>query len=128
MPINNQELIRKISEAFVKGDIEYFKTYLTDDIKWNILGTNPIIGKKAVLEVYNMSELESFPVSVIKNIVANGNYVVVESTGKATTKNGKPYYQSYCDVFRFSGDQLQEITTYLDTALSKKAFGDKQDL
>ena len=55
-------------------------------------------------------------------MVAEGNCVVVESTGKGKTKNGKPYNQKYCDVFQFSGEKLQEITTYLDTALSNEAI------
>ena len=53
-----------------------------------------------------------------KNIIAEGDHVVIESTGKATTRNGKPYDQTYCDVFKFYEGKLQEINTYLDTALS----------
>ena len=109
-----------ISEEFAKGNLEFSATYLADDIKWNILGEKPIVGKEQVLEVSKMSQLESFPVITIKNIVAEGDYVVIESTGKATTKNGKPYDQTYCDVFRFTKEKLIEITTYLDTALSNE--------
>jgi ketosteroid isomerase-like protein len=68
-----------------------------------------------------MVQLESFPVITIKNIVAEGNYVVVESTGVAKTKEGKPYNQTYCEVFRFINNKVQEITTYLDTAVSNEA-------
>ena len=50
--------------------------------------------------------------------------MVVESTGEAKTKIEKPYNQMYCDIFRFSGEKLQEITTYLDTALSNEAPSD----
>jgi uncharacterized protein len=112
--------IKQISEAFAKGDIEFSAAYLADDVKWNILGNNPIIGKVEVLEVSKMLQLESFPIITIKNIVTEGNYVIIESTGKATTKKGKPYNQTYCDVFRFNNEILQEITTYLDTALSNE--------
>ncbi len=111
---------REISEQFAKGNLEFSATYLADDIKWNILGDSPIIGKEQVLEVSKMLQLESFPVITIKNIVAEGEYVVIESTGKATTKNGKPYNQTYCDFFKFNEGKLIEITTYLDTALSNK--------
>ena len=114
----NIELQKKISEEFAKGNLEFAKAYLVDDIKWNILGISPIVGKDEVLEVSKMLQLESFPVITIKNIVAEGNYVVVESSGKAKTINGNPYNQTYCDVFRFDEEKLQEITTYLDTALS----------
>jgi len=122
MTTKNQQLFKEISEEFAKGNLQFCSTYLADEIKWNILGNNPIIGKEEVIEVSKMLQLQSFPVITIKNIVAEGNCVVVESTGEARTKSGKPYNQMYCDVFRFSDEKLQEITTYLDTALSKEAL------
>jgi uncharacterized protein len=116
----NNQLLKKISEEFAKGNLEFAEAYLADDVKWNILGSSPIIGKNQVLETSKMLELESFPVITIKNIVAEGDYVVIESTGKAKTKSRKPYNQTYCDVFRFKDETLYEITTYLDTALSNE--------
>jgi len=120
MKTTNNQLLIKISEEFAKGNLVFAGAYLADDVKWNILGENSIIGKEEVLEVSKMLQLESFPVITIKNIVAEGGYVVIESTGKATTRNGKPYNQTYCDVFKFNEGKLKEITTYLDTALSNE--------
>lgn len=117
----DKQLQKKISEEFAKGNLDFTAEYLADNVKWNILGDSPIIGRAEVLEVSKMLQLQSFPIITIKNIVAEGNYVVVESTGEAKTTNGKQYNQTYCDVFRFGDDKLQEITTYLDTALSKEA-------
>lgn len=71
-----------------------------------------------MLEVSRMLQPERFPVISIRNVIAAGSCVVVESTGQATAKTGRPYNQACCDIFRFMGDQIQEITTYLDTALS----------
>ena len=116
----NNQLLKKISEEFAKGNLEFAEVYLADDIKWNILGERPVIGKNQVLEVSKMLQLESFPVITIKNIVAEGDYVVIENSGDAKTKSGKPYNQTYCDVFKFKGEMLHEITTYLDTALSNE--------
>jgi ketosteroid isomerase-like protein len=110
---------KTISTEFAKGNMAFVSPYLADDIQWKILGEDPIVGKDQVLEVSKMLQLESFPVITVKNVISEGNLVVVESTGKATTKEGKPYNQSYCDIFRFVGEQLQEVTTYLDTALSR---------
>lgn len=73
-----------------------------------------------MLEASKMLQLESFPVITIKNIVAEGDYVVIESTGEAKTKSVKPYNQKYGDVFKFKGKTLYKITTYLDTALNKE--------
>jgi uncharacterized protein len=114
--------VKGISEEFAKGNLEFSAAYLAEDVKWNILGINPVIGKAQVLEVAKMAHLESFPVITIKNILGEGNYVVIESTGKAMTRNGKPYNQTYCDIFYFENEKITEITTYFDTALSKEIF------
>jgi ketosteroid isomerase-like protein len=113
---------KEICEEFAKGNLDFSAIYLAEDIKWNILGNSPILGKVQVLEVSKMLQLESFPVITIKNIVTEGDYVIVESTGEAKTKNGKPYNQTYCDVFRFNEGKLQEINAYLDTALSNESL------
>lgn len=116
-------LLKKIAEEFAKGDVGFCLPYLAGNMKWNVLGERTIEGKELVLEASRMQQLEAFPAITIKNVVADGDHVVVESTGKAKTKSGKPYDQTYCEVFRFKGEQLQEITTYLDTELSKQALG-----
>jgi len=83
--VNNKPLLRTIREEFAKGNLIFFG-YFADDIKWNILADTLIIGKEQVLEVSKMLQLESFPVITIKNVVAEGNFAVVESTRKASTK------------------------------------------
>ena len=120
----NDELLKRISEEFAKGNLRFSEAYLAEDIKWNILGEDTILGKEQVLEVSKMAQLQSYPVIKIKNIISEGNYVVIESTGEAKTIEGKPYNQVYCEVYRFDNEKLQEITTYLDTALSRQAPGD----
>lgn len=118
------ELQKKISEEFVRGNFDFSSTHMADDARWNILGTAPIIGRERIAEAFKMEQLQSFPLVKIKTIIAEGQYVVTESTGEAKAKNGKPYNQSYCEVFRFADGQLQEITTYLDTALSRDVLSD----
>jgi uncharacterized protein len=118
--MNNKDLFIEISMAFSRGDISYLKDQLAENVQWNILGFEPIKGKANVLETLKMTELESFPEITVKNIISDGKYVVIESNGKARTKQGKPYNQTYCDVFKFENEKLQEINTYLDTALSKE--------
>lgn len=120
MPVDTKRL-KDISEQFAKGNMDFVKPFLADDVRWNILGSGTVVGKEQVLEVNRMAELERFPTITIKNVVGEGDFVVVESTGEARTKSGKPYNQTYCEVFRFTNGELQEITTYLDTALSVEA-------
>ncbi len=112
-----------VSEAFAKGDLKTIQPFLADNITWNILGESPVTGKDEVIGVLRMSQLQSFPDITVKSVVNDGSVVVIESAGKATTTGGKPYNQTYCDIYRFSGNKLVGITTYLDTALSNSVAG-----
>lgn len=122
MTTTNEELRKKISEEFAKGNMEFCDAYLADDIRWNILGSEAVVGKQQVLEAMKMLQLETFPIITIKNLISEGDYVVVESTGAAITKTGNSYNQSYCDVFKFYDKKLHDVSTYLDTALSKSVL------
>jgi uncharacterized protein len=114
--------LKNISVEFARGNMAPVKRYLADGVKWNILGSGTVTGRDEVLEVTRMVQLQSFPKITITNVVCEGNFVVIESTGEATTTTGKPYNQAYCEVFRFHNEEIQEITTYLDTALSAQAL------
>jgi hypothetical protein len=114
--------LKDISAEFARGNIAAMERHLADDVRWNILGNGTVTGKDEVIEVSRMVQLQSFPRITIGNIVCEGNFVVIESTGEATTTSGKPYNQAYCEVFRFHDEAIQEITTYLDTALSARAL------
>ena len=47
----------------------------------------------------------------------------MQANGKARTKSGKDYNNSYCHIFRVVGGKVTEINEYLDTALVDEAFG-----
>jgi hypothetical protein len=47
---------------------------------------------------------------------------VVEFRGRAMTKAGRPYNNTYCYVFRLADGQVAEITEYLDTQLVATAL------
>ena len=58
------------------------------------------------------------------DLIAEGDYVVVECRGRVTTKAGLPYNNTYCYVIRLEGGKLRELTDYQDTALVEDALGD----
>jgi ketosteroid isomerase-like protein len=100
--------------------------YLAEDAVWVIPGFGIYDGKQ---EIYTKllaptdSLMESMGSSVITNIVAQGDYVVVESYAKGRmTKSGKPYNNTYCQVYKVIDGLVHRITEYADTALAKKVF------
>jgi ketosteroid isomerase-like protein len=47
----------------------------------------------------------------------------MQAHGKALSKNGRSYNNTYCHVFRIANGKVQEVTEYLDTELVTSAFG-----
>ena len=61
----------------------------------------------------------------ITNIIAEGDFVVVESYAKdRLTRSGQSYNNTYCVVYKIIGGKIQKLTEYCDTSLIKDVFGD----
>lgn len=126
----NKKFIQRVYAELSSGVTESFIENLADNIRWTVIGTTKfsgtIAGKPDVIDkLFNRveSQLGGPTIATIKNIVAEGDYVVVESSGEVTTKTGKPYNNIYCEIYRFSNGKIQEVTVYLDTALVEAVFG-----
>jgi ketosteroid isomerase-like protein len=113
MPAENEEFLNKVDEKFLKDRNGFFLEYVADDIRWNIVGTGVITGKKNFLEEMKRQELENYPVITIKNVIIEGEYIIVESTGKNYSKTGKPDEPAYCDIYRLEDGKIRELTTYI---------------
>ena len=56
------------------------------------------------------------------NMVAEGDFVVVQSRGAAQTKDDRPYDNTYCHVMRIRDGKIAELTEYLDTELASSVL------
>jgi hypothetical protein len=124
----NKEIIRKMGQA---GGLEGMLAALSDDVRWKIIGTTKFSGtyngKKDLVDRLIkplFAQLETPGSNATDNIIAEGDYVVVQShaTGRKA-KSGKGYNNTYCIVYRLANGKIQEITEYCDTELITEAFG-----
>jgi ketosteroid isomerase-like protein len=124
----NKEVVRKLREA--KG-LDAMLATMADDVRWTIMGatkfSHVMNGKQEIVDKLLKpitAELESMGSTITDNVIAEGDYVVVQqhATGRMT-KTGKPYNNQYCLVYKVVGDRIKEITEYLDTELVTSAFG-----
>jgi ketosteroid isomerase-like protein len=124
----NKEAVRQMREA--KGFDEMLAA-MSDDVRWTIMGStkysHTMNGKKEIVDKLLhpiFAELESMGSNHVDNIIAEGDFVVVQqhATGRKT-KTGNPYNNSYCLVYKVIGGKIKEITEYLDTELVTAAFG-----
>jgi uncharacterized protein len=123
MSLNNHSK-KEICEQIAKGNLDFYRMYLAANVQWTIVGEEQIVGKEAIIERAGMADLQAYPEVTIKRIIAEGDVMVVESTGEATLTNGVPYDQSYCDIYQFKDGMIAEYSTYLDTALSNNTSRD----
>ena len=124
----NKEVVRKMREA--KG-IDAILATMTDDVCWTLIGTTKFSGtmngKQEIVEKLFkpiFAQLETPGSNVIDNIIAEGDYVVVQQRGTGRrTKSGKDYNNTYCIVYKVADGKIKEITEYCDTELVTSAFG-----
>ena len=124
----NRELIRKLNEA---RSMDEMLGMIADDVRWTLTGTTRFSGtyngKQELLDklIYPLFGLmESRGTSTIDNVVAEGDYVIVQSHSNGRrTKSGNDYNNSYCMVYRIAKGKVAEVTEYCDTELVTAAFG-----
>lgn len=126
----NKKFINEFFEAGNRGDMDKIVDMFADDIRWTTSGTTlfsgTFNGKQALLD--NLlgglfSQLKAGIFSEVDNVIAEGEFVVAQSRGKAMTTAEKEYNNTYCHIFRLQDGKIKEVTEYLDTALTNTVFG-----
>jgi uncharacterized protein len=111
-------------EARSRRDHAPFIAAMADDFVWRIIGTTAwsgeYVGKAAVCERLLKPLHTQFlaPSSVTATrILCDGDYVVVQGHGDATTVSGERYANTYCLLIRMADGQMREMTEHMHTAL-----------
>ena len=126
----NKQLLQHIYSELSKGNSSPFLENLAEDVSWTIMGTTrwskTYEGKQAILTELLGPLFAQFAdqyTATAHRFIAEDDLVVVEVSGRVTTKSGKPYNNSYCYIFRLDGGKIQEVKEYLDTQLAVSALG-----
>ena len=126
----NKDLIRNMFAELSKGNAQAFLGNMADNVRFTLIGTTKFSGTfNGKQELINKvltpltSQLDGGLTITVDNLIAEGDYVVMQGRGKSTTKAGKSYNNTYCQVFRIANGKVQEVTEYLDTELVTTAFG-----
>lgn len=105
-----------IAELFSTGRFIKVFDFITEDAKWEVVGENNFLGKKAIIE--NCEQVAQYFQSVTtnfvtKNIIANDRSVVIEGTAEFI-RNDKPVsFVTACDVYTFNEkNQIENIKSY----------------
>ena len=119
--VENKEMVRKISS----GEVGLLDLWAEDGV-WIIPGLATYRGKQEIAEklIDPVTDLmESMGTVELTNIIAEGDYVVVEQQAKdRITKTGVAYNNTYCMVYKILDGEIVQLTEYCDTALAKEVF------
>ncbi len=126
----NKRIVRAFYDAANRGDMKTCFDQLDDEVTWTNIGSTKFSGvytgkQNLVAKLLDplFQQLEGGITSTIHNVIAEGEFVAVQLSGQAMTKNGRPYNNTYCHVFRLHGGKIREVTEYMDTELVTSILG-----
>jgi hypothetical protein len=106
----------QIAEAFSSYRFAVTYPYMADGIKWNIVGREELVGRKAVIarcaKAAQFLETVSTPSTKLE-IHRAETCVVVEGAAQFQDQENQTSSVASCDVYRFSDERLVEITSYV---------------
>lgn len=134
MPTANTALAERIfgkpGAGFAPLDGPTLLESMTDDVRYTVIGSTAasglIQGRDQILAriVAPLVEALDGGLDVAADAVfGEGDYVAVQARGRAQTKRGARYDNTYCFVLRFRDGRIAEVTEYLDTELVRKVLG-----
>jgi uncharacterized protein len=128
--IDNKRIMQNIFSEMSRGNRQPFFDAMAEDMRWIWMGTGrwsrTFEGKESVVNGLFAAVKETLSDSFEVNphhFIAEGDFVVIEHSGRNTTPDGRPYNNKYCWVCRFADGKLRELREYMDTELVKETFG-----
>ena len=110
---SRKETVQRINEAFAQNDLEKVLSFCTDDLSWTMVGETTVRGKNAIRAW--IASMDPQPPQIdVHDIVGEGDVVIVRGDmTMADGKNRTPIPYAFCDVYRFAGDKVAELTAFV---------------
>src|SRR5688572_24896044 len=113
MAANRKEIVQRINQSFAENNFEKVLSFCTDDITWTMVGDTTKKGKDVIRQW--MASMDAQPPRLtVRQTIAEGDSVVAR--GDMTMqerKNGPSIPYSFCDIYRFAGDKVAELTAFM---------------
>lgn len=105
--------LKDFNIAFIKNDLAKILESLTDDVRWNMVGSKVVEGKEAIKEfILPMMESKGTELT-INSIITHGKTAAVD--GVMAFEDGSRI--AFCDIYTFSGHddnaKIKEMTSYI---------------
>jgi ketosteroid isomerase-like protein len=116
----NKALVQASFNRWIDGTGGPFEL-LADDIEWTIVGSSPLAktykSKKdfidKVIDPFN-ARMSKPLVPTVRGIYADGNMIIILFDGAATTKDDRPYKNTYTWYFQMRGAKVVQAIAFFD--------------
>ena len=110
--MKNTEILIAANQLVSEGKYEEYLSYLTEDSKWVFVGERTLLGKEAVRQYIREFYLAP-PIFDMERSIEEGEYVTAAGSIALKNADGSYSHYSYCDIWRFDGGKLAEVTAYV---------------
>jgi ketosteroid isomerase-like protein len=113
MAADRKAIVQKINQGFAENDLEKVLSFCTDDLTWTMVGDTTVRGKDSIREWMASMDPQT-PTITVQQTVAEGDSVVARGDMLMPEKKGGPAIPyTFCDVYRFAGDKVAELTAFV---------------
>jgi hypothetical protein len=109
------QTIQQIATAVSRHEFDHAYPYVGEEIRWNVIGAEEIVGKAAVVAACDASAefLSGVATRFDKFAVRQmDDTVIIESTATYTEQDGGTSVVACCDIYDFVSGKLINITSY----------------
>jgi ketosteroid isomerase-like protein len=106
---------RRTAEAFSGHRFAEAYPALADDVRWDLVGEDALVGRQAVVDACEgtLAALGDGSTEFLRFVVvADGDRVAVDTIARYTDADGATGTVSSCDVYEFADDRLVAIRSY----------------
>ncbi len=113
MAVNRKEIVQRVNEGFAENNLEKVLSFCTDDLTWTMVGDTTVRGKDSIRKW--MASMDPPPPQfTIQEAVAEGDFVITRGNMlMQEKKNGPSLPYTFCDIYRFTGDKVSELISFV---------------
>jgi len=112
MSAKSKEIVEKVNAAFAENDLEGFLAFCAEDVRWTMVGEKTVDGKEAIRQWLASMDIEP-PEFTVVALIAEGDLVAAHGDMIMKDEDGKTVPYSYCDFYRFRGDKIVELRSFV---------------
>jgi uncharacterized protein len=113
MAADRKSIVEQINAGFAENNLEKVLSFCTEDFVWTMVGDTTVTGKDAVRKWMASMDPEP-PHFTIQQVVAEGDSVITRGDMiMKDKKDGIAHTYSFCDLYRFEGDRVVDLTAFV---------------